>query len=303
MRAIISELRSTGSTVTLSQAGTIDIEWASELPESQREEFREIIRKNKPAIIEALRAEPSESIEQTQDQEPDDPARRHYMEPGAFLAELRANGGSLTIKPDGQPWISFAGDTPREIKDRLTLVYAYHQAAIIEALKKEPTPTPAPPPPQEDPIPLDSPEEMRLRESSEYRELRANLLTHWHSYGRTPIIDEAFRRYPKHTKAAVRAAIEDMALVCPDCARRLEIGACTHRKPELAWFDFKLNRDELRLWATAALPWPRRPLTPQDIEAVCERGEKEKGFLPVVTRRAIAQILREEQEEQKVNQS
>jgi hypothetical protein len=144
VKAFIAELRATGSAVTLSQAGTIDVEWASELPESQREEFRGIIRKNKAAIIAALRAEQvsttnesSAAIEEAGSQEPDDPARRHHMESGAFLAELRTHGGSLTIKEDGQPWISFAGDTPREIKDRLTLVYVNHKDAIIEALKKE----------------------------------------------------------------------------------------------------------------------------------------------------------------------
>ncbi|WP_026195607.1 hypothetical protein [Verrucomicrobium sp. 3C] len=282
IKLLLSEISAEGVRVSLKPDGKIGIDWPPDFPGSRREEYLELIRKNKDSIIEALRGEAAESNEQAQDQEPDDPARRHYMEPAAFLSELRAIGGSLTIKPDGQPWISFADDTPREIKDRLTLVYVNHKDAIIEELKKEPAPA--------------APEEMRLRESSEYRELRANLLTYWHYYGRTPTIDEAFRRYPKHPRTAVRAAIEDMAAVCPDCARRLEINSCTHRKPEAAWFDFKLNRQELNIWIESALRLlpSTRPPTQEDIEAICKRGEREKGLLPVVIRRAVAQIRKSE---------
>ncbi|WP_231363842.1 hypothetical protein [Verrucomicrobium sp. 3C] len=284
MKTLISELRATGSTIELVPDGRIRVKWAKNLPESERMQFGQIIEQNIEALKEALRAEAAE-------QEPDDPARRHYMQPAEFLKELRATGGSLTIKDDGRPWISFAADTPREVKDELTLVYVYHQAAILEELQKQ-LAAAEPSPREEEPIPLDSTEEMELRETEEYKDLREKLLTYWNVYGRTPTIDESFHRYPRHPKTAVRAAIEDMAQVCPDCARRLEIGACTHPEPP-GWFQTKRDRNELRLLVMSELNQLERPPTPQDIKQICERAQRMKGFLPSVTLRAIEKSLRE----------
>jgi hypothetical protein len=116
---------------------------------------------------------------------------------------------------------------------------------------------------------------MELRESSAYRHLRLSLLGRYERTRHAPSVEEAFITYSTYPRTIIRAAVEDLGLVCPQCAKRPEIGACTHAW-EPGWLRRPNLQEEVQEWYFARSP----SLSDAAPEQIFEEA-KEAGFMPV----------------------